>query len=110
MNIDPRDRPTVTVVVSVHLSVRPHFSKSHKPKQFSGENSDPNWRGYGSGRMDHWWDTCLISQSYFLFLQIITSTGVSAFAVHGRTKEERPNNEVHLDVITEVVKVKELEI
>ena len=36
---------------------------------------------------------------------MIESTGVRAFGVHGRTKEERPNNEVHLDIIKEVVKV-----
>lgn len=36
---------------------------------------------------------------------MICTTGVSALAVHGRTKDERPNDENHLDVIQEVVKV-----
>ena len=39
-------------------------------------------------------------------IKVIEKTGVTALAVHGRTKEERPNNEVHTDVIKEVVKVR----
>lgn len=39
-------------------------------------------------------------------VEVIEKTGVAALAVHGRTKEERPNHENHLDVIQEVVKVK----
>ena len=37
-------------------------------------------------------------------VKVIEETGVSALAVHGRTKEERPNHENHADVIREVVK------
>ncbi len=36
-------------------------------------------------------------------VRVIESTGVAAFAVHGRTKDERPNHEVHLDAIRSVV-------
>ena len=39
-------------------------------------------------------------------VKVIESTGVAAFAVHGRTKEERPNNEVHVDMIQKVVKAR----
>ena len=38
-------------------------------------------------------------------MQVIQETGVSALAVHGRTKDERPNNDVHIDYIQEVSKV-----
>ena len=41
-----------------------------------------------------------------LNFQVIQETGVSALAVHGRTKDERPNNDVHLDYIQEVAKVR----
>lgn len=37
-------------------------------------------------------------------IQVIEKTGVVAVGVHGRTKDERPNNEVHIDDIAEVVK------
>ncbi len=37
-------------------------------------------------------------------VKVIESTGVTAFAVHGRTKDERPNHANHVDVIQEVVK------
>ena len=40
-------------------------------------------------------------------LKVIETTGVSALAVHGRTKDERPNHDNHLDVIQEVAKVTE---
>ena len=33
---------------------------------------------------------------------MIQTTGVSAVAVHGRTKDERPNNPNHLDVLQKV--------
>jgi len=36
-------------------------------------------------------------------VKVIEATGVSAFAVHGRTKDERPNHEVHMDSIQKVV-------
>ena len=36
-------------------------------------------------------------------VKVIEATGVAAFAVHGRTKEERPNNDVHMDSIQKVV-------
>ena len=36
-------------------------------------------------------------------VKIIEGTGVDALAVHGRTKEERPNDSVHLDEIRAVV-------
>lgn len=39
-------------------------------------------------------------------VRVIEKTGVSALAVHGRTKDERPNHDVHMDVIQQVVKVK----
>ena len=39
------------------------------------------------------------------YIQVIQETGVSALAVHGRTKDERPNNDVHLEYIQEVSKV-----
>ena len=39
-------------------------------------------------------------------VKVIESTGVAAFAVHGRTKEERPNNEVHVDIIQKVVEAR----
>jgi len=35
---------------------------------------------------------------------IIESTGVSAVGVHGRTKDQRPNNENNVEVLQEVVK------
>ena len=38
---------------------------------------------------------------------MIETTGVAAIAVHGRTKDERPNNDNHIDFIQEVAKVKE---
>ena len=38
-------------------------------------------------------------------VKVIEKTGVAALAVHGRTKDERPNHEVHIDAIQEVVKV-----
>ena len=50
--IDPRDRPTVTVVIIVFAHVRPHFSKSKK-KQISSENNAHYWRGCGSVQVDH---------------------------------------------------------
>ena len=62
--IDPLDRPTIPAgsdhcfhkcLPSVHLSVRPHLSKSCKTKQSSSENSDPYCRECGYGRVDHWW-------------------------------------------------------
>ena len=37
-------------------------------------------------------------------VDVIQSTGVAAFAVHGRTKDERPNHENHVDFIQAVVK------
>ena len=68
--IDPRGRPRVTVgsdhwslfshVLSVHPSVRSHFSKYRKTKQLSSENSDRYWRDCGSGRVDHWRYTFLV--------------------------------------------------
>ena len=36
-------------------------------------------------------------------VKVIEATGVAAFAVHGRTKDERPNNDVHMDSIQKVV-------
>ena len=56
--IDPKGRPTVTSGSDHHfhtccLSVRHHFSKFHKTKQLSSENSDCYWRDCGSGRVDH---------------------------------------------------------
>lgn len=36
-------------------------------------------------------------------VDVIQQTGVAALAVHGRTKEERPNNKNHVDVIQKVV-------
>jgi tRNA-dihydrouridine synthase 2 len=36
---------------------------------------------------------------------MIESTGVAAIGVHGRTKDERPNNPNHDNYIQEVVKV-----
>lgn len=38
-------------------------------------------------------------------VRVIESTGVAAFAVHGRRKDERPNDDVHMDFIQSVVKV-----
>jgi tRNA-dihydrouridine synthase 2 len=38
-------------------------------------------------------------------VKVIETTGVSALAVHGRTKEERPNDKNHVDVIKKVVQV-----
>ena len=32
-------------------------------------------------------------------VETIVATGVEAMAVHGRTKDERPNNDVHVDAI-----------
>ena len=37
-------------------------------------------------------------------VKVIESTGVSALAVHGRLKEERPRHANHNDVIREVAK------
>jgi hypothetical protein len=37
---------------------------------------------------------------------MIETTGVSAIGVHGRTKDERPGHENHVDFIQAVVKVK----
>ena len=56
-------RPTLTAEVittfkrSVRPSVLPHFSKSHKTKQISSENSDRYCRDCGSSQVDHW---CLL--------------------------------------------------
>ena len=36
-------------------------------------------------------------------VRTIVATGVEALAVHGRTKDERPNNDVHVDAIQRVV-------
>ena len=49
-------------------------------------------------------DLTFFLHSFFLelFLQVIQTTGVSAVAVHGRTKDERPNNPNHLDVLQKV--------
>ena len=68
---DPLGRPTITAgsdrcfhtcCPSVRTNVRPHFSKSSKTKQISGENSDRSWGDCGSGRVDHWWHlSCLPS-------------------------------------------------
>lgn len=35
-------------------------------------------------------------------VKLIESTGVAALAVHGRIKEERPRNPVHIDAIKEI--------
>ena len=51
-------------------SVRSYFSKSHKTKQLSCENSDRHWRGSGSGRVDHWKHTRLVHQ----FLKVMNSS------------------------------------
>ena len=37
---------------------------------------------------------------------MIETTGVAAIAVHGRTKDERPNHDNHIDFIQEVAKVR----
>lgn len=37
-------------------------------------------------------------------IKVIESTGVSAVGVHGRTKDQRPNNENNVEVLQEVVK------
>ena len=42
-----------TCHISVHPYVRSHFSKSHKTKQLSSENSDRYKQDCGSGRVDH---------------------------------------------------------
>ena len=44
------------------------------------------------------------------YVKVIQETGVSALAVHGRTKDERPNNDVHLEYIQEVSKVSTLSV
>ena len=62
---DPQSRPVVITIFArvVYTSVRPpvrlHFSKSRKTKQTSSENSDCYLCECGSGRVDHWWHTCL---------------------------------------------------
>uniref|UniRef100_A0A0K2VDE6 DUS-like FMN-binding domain-containing protein n=1 Tax=Lepeophtheirus salmonis TaxID=72036 RepID=A0A0K2VDE6_LEPSM len=38
-------------------------------------------------------------------VRLIQSTGVDALAVHGRTKDERPNHSVHTNIIQEVKKI-----
>ena len=38
-------------------------------------------------------------------VRMIEETGVSAIAVHGRTRDERPRHENHDDIIAEVAKV-----
>ena len=43
-------------------------------------------------------------QDTLALVRMIETTGVAALAVHGRTKEERPNHENHVDVIKEVVR------
>ena len=47
-------------VLSVRLTVRPHFSKSRHTTQISSKNSDRYLRDCGSGRVDHWWHTSLV--------------------------------------------------
>jgi tRNA-dihydrouridine synthase 2 len=37
--------------------------------------------------------------------RLIEGTGVAAFAVHGRTQDERPRHDNHDDIIAEVTKV-----
>ena len=43
-------------------------------------------------------------RTIFFYFQVIESTGVSAVGVHGRTKDQRPNNENNVEVLQEVVK------
>ena len=37
--------------------------------------------------------------------QVIEETGVSAMAVHGRTKDERPNHDNHIEYIQAITQV-----
>ena len=53
---------TRPVVITIFTCVVCTFvlSKSHKTKQISRENSDRYWRDCGSGRVDHWWHSCIV--------------------------------------------------
>ena len=53
----PTHNITVVITVFTHVrpSVRPHFLKSRRTKQFSSENSYRYWQDCGPGRRDHWW-------------------------------------------------------
>ena len=58
---------------SVRPSVRPHYSKLRKTKQFSSENNDRFWRDCGYDQVDHWWhlSSCnlFLTASHVLFCE-----------------------------------------
>ena len=48
-----------------HLTVRTSVpTVQYITKQLSGENSDRYWRNSGSGRVDHWWHTCIVTECF----------------------------------------------
>ena len=60
--IDPRDRPTVTASSDHYFCTWCSSNLTFQnlaEKQPSSKNSDCYWRDRGSGRVDHWWHSCL---------------------------------------------------
>ena len=56
---DPQTRPVVTIVFT-HVRKYGRVSKSSKRKQISSESNVHYWQEFGSGRVDHWWYSCLV--------------------------------------------------
>ena len=56
---NPQSRPVVIIVFAhvVRLYVRPSLFKT---KQNSNESNVRYWRDCVSGRVDHWWHTCIV--------------------------------------------------
>ena len=58
-NVDPRGRPTLVITIFTYV-LRPYILtdvptfEPPQNKTIFNENSDRYWRGYGSGRVDHW--------------------------------------------------------
>ena len=67
---DPQSRPVVIIVFAhvVRSYVRP--SPLFITKQNSNKNNVRYWRDCGSGRVDHWWHTCLVL-FIFLYLELL---------------------------------------
>ena len=63
--IDPRGRTGSDHYFRTCCLSVSYFSKYRKTKQLSSENSDRFWRDRGSGRVDHWWHTCLVEDFGF---------------------------------------------
>ena len=77
--IDPREVLALKVdhyicwwCLSIRLSV---FSKSRETKQNSSANNVCYWRDCVTGRVDHWWHTCLV----YIFFWIVFWKHLSSF-------------------------------